>query len=440
MAQATDPDARRSAPASAAGQAPVMTERRVALIGGLMVAIGPISMALYTPAMTEIMRAFGTTEAAVKMTLTLYFGGFACAQLIAGPLSDALGRRPVTFAFMGVYCLASLAALAAPSVEALMVARFLQGIGASAGVAISRAIVRDLFTGERSSRIMNLVGIILALGPALAPTIGGLLLIAAGWRSIFVAMAVFGAVVVAVTGLAMRETVPADRARLRFGSLWASYRELLGSRHFLACSGVVAGSIGALYAQATFLPFILMQRVGLSPAEFGLSMLFQSGSFFAGSLLVRALMRRVSAYGLVAPGLGLIALGSLGVLTLLVRPPSLLHVMLPVAVYAAGIAFVMPAMTTAALAPFPRIAGAAAALMGFLQMGAGLVMGSLGALMGDPLLAMGTLIPLMGAFACLAYVDYRRHPQRAGPEPRRDAIAGLPVGRTLLPEEPPGPR
>ena len=154
MAQATDPDARRSAPASAAGQAPVMTERRVALIGGLMVAIGPISMALYTPAMTEIMRAFGTTEAAVKMTLTLYFGGFACAQLIAGPLSDALGRRPVTFAFMGVYCLASLAALAAPSVEALMVARFLQGIGASAGVAISRAIVRDLFTGERSSRIM----------------------------------------------------------------------------------------------------------------------------------------------------------------------------------------------------------------------------------------------------------------------------------------------
>ncbi|HMR62006.1 MAG TPA: multidrug effflux MFS transporter [Amaricoccus sp.] len=440
MAQATDPDARRSAPASAAGHAPVMTERRVALIGGLMVAIGPISMALYTPAMTEIMRAFGTTEAAVKMTLTLYFGGFACAQLIAGPLSDALGRRPVTFAFLGVYCLASLAALAAPSVEALMVARFLQGIGASAGVAISRAIVRDLFTGERSSRIMNLIGIILALGPALAPTIGGLLLIAAGWRSIFVAMAAFGAVAVTVTGLAMRETAPADRARLRFAALWASYRELLGSRHFLACSGVVAGSIGALYAQATFLPFILMQRVGLSPAEFGLSMLFQSGSFFAGSLLVRALMRRVSAYGLVAPGLGLIALGSLGVLTLLVRPPTLLHVMLPVAVYAAGIAFVMPAMTTAALAPFPRIAGAAAALMGFLQMGAGLVMGSLGALMGDPLLAMGTLIPLMGAFACLAYADHRRHPQRAGPEPRGDAIAGLPVGRTLLPEEPPDPR
>jgi DHA1 family bicyclomycin/chloramphenicol resistance-like MFS transporter len=169
-------------------------------------------------------------------------------------------------------------------------------------------------------------------------------------------------------------------------------------------------------------------------------MLFQSGSFFAGSLVVRSLMRRTSAYALVAPGLGLIALGSLGTLTLLVWPPSLLHVMLPVAVYAAGIAFVMPAMTTAALAPFPRIAGAAAALMGFLQMGAGLVVGSLGALMGDPLFAMGMLIPAIGAAACVAYLVYRRHPHLAEPEPRREAIAGLPVGRTLMPEDSSDPR
>ncbi len=427
---APDPHARRIAPA--------MSERRVALIGGLMVAIGPISMALYTPAMTEIVRAFGTTEAAVKMTLTLYFGGFACAQLIAGPLSDALGRRPVTFAFMGVYCLASFFALAAPTIEALMAARFLQGIGASAGIAISRAVVRDLFTGERSSKIMNLIGIILALGPALAPTVGGLLLVSAGWRSIFVAMAVFGAVVVAVTALAMRETVVADRSRLSFTALGGSYRLLLGSRHFLACSGVVAGAIGALYAQATFLPFILMDRVGLSPAEFGLSMLFQSGSFFVGSLIVRSLMRRTSAYALVPPKLGLIALGSLGALTLLLWPPSLLHVMLPVAVYAAGIAFVMPAMTTAALAPFPYIAGAAAALTGFLQMGAELVVGSIGAAMGDPVLAMGTLIPAMGAAACIAYLVYRSQSHPAEPEPRRDAVAGLPVGRSLMPETPDG--
>ena len=161
-----------------------------------MTAIGPVSMAIYTPAMPEIVRALGTSEAMVKLTLTLYFGGFAAGQLVAGPLSDALGRRAVTFGFMGVYCLASLAGLMAQDVGMLMAARFVQGVGASAGIAISRALVRDLFQGERSARIMNLIGIILAAGPAVAPTVGGLLLVAAGWRSVFVAMVGFGLAVV----------------------------------------------------------------------------------------------------------------------------------------------------------------------------------------------------------------------------------------------------
>ncbi len=414
---------------------PLMSERRVSLIGGLLTAIGPISMALYTPAMTEVVRAFDSTEALVKLTLTLYFGGFACAQLVAGPLSDALGRRPVTFAFMAIYCAASLVALMAPNVQVLMAARFVQGVGASAGVAISRAIVRDLFQGERSSRIMNLIGIILAVGPAAAPTIGGLVLASAGWRAIFLVMVGFGVAVVLVTALALRETVVPDRARLHPAALVASYREVLGNRHFLTAAGIVSGVVGALFAQATFLPFILMDRVGLTPTQFGLGMLFQSGTFLAGSLVFRALLPRVSAYRLVGPGLGFVALGSLGVALLLLWEPSFLRVMVPVAFHAAGIAFVMPAMTTAALAPFPKIAGAASSMMGFLQMGSGLVVGSLGALIGDPVLAMGALIPLMGTGACLLYLGYRRHPRLAEPEPR-PAIAGLPAGRSMMPETP----
>jgi MFS transporter, DHA1 family, multidrug resistance protein len=387
---------------------PLMSERRVGLIGALLVAIGPVSMALYTPAMPEVVRAFGTTEALVKLSLTLYFGGFACAQLVAGPLSDALGRRPVTFAFMGLYCLGSLGALVAPTIETLIAARVLQGVGASAGIAISRAIVRDQFTGERSSRIMNLIGIILALGPALAPTIGGLMLIAAGWRSVFLVMAGFGVAVVLVTAFGLKETVTPDRSGLRPRSLASAYGTLLGSREFLGAAGVIAGALGALYAQSTFLPFILMNRIGLSPAAFGLTMLIQSGSFFAGSLATRYLMKRAPADRLVAPGLGFIAAGSLGILLLLLWEPSLLRVMIPVGIYTCGIAFVMPAMSTAALAPFPRIAGAASSMMGFLQMGAGLLVGTLGAVMGDPVVAMGALIPLMGAFACAAFWAHGR--------------------------------
>ncbi len=405
---------------------PLMSSRRVSVIGALLVAIGPVSMAIYTPAMTEIVQAFGVTESAVKMTLTLYFGGFALAQLIAGPLSDALGRRPIIITFMGIYCAASLFALFAPTIEALMAARFFQGVGASAGVAISRALVRDLFKGEESSRIMNLIGIILALGPALAPTLGGLLLSWSGWRSTFVAMLFMGLAIIATAIFALRETVVADRSRLNIRSLGGTYLMLLRHRHFMATAMVMSGALGALYAQATFLPFILMDTIGLTPAQFGLGMLMQSGFFFASSLTVRFLMRRVPAYRLVAPGLGFILLGSLGTLTLAFGALGFLHVMIPVAVYAIGIAFIMPAMSTAALAPFGREAGSAASMMGFLQMGSGLLIGSLGAMMGDATLAMALLIPLMGATACVAYLIHRSHPHLTEPEPR----VLIPVPRT----------
>ena len=336
---------------------------------------------------------------------------------------------------MGIYCAGSLFALWAPSVHALMLARFVQGIGASAGVAISRAVVRDLFQGQQSSRIMNLIGIILAVGPAAAPTIGGLVLMTAGWRAIFVVMAGFGIVVAVVTAVWLRETIEPDLSRLKPRALAAAYGEVLASRHFLVTAGIVAGAVGALYAQATFLPFVLMERVGLTPAAFGVGMLFQTGSYLLGSLVFRALMNRTGAYRLVGPGLVFIAIGSVGNALLLVWEPSFLRVMVPVGFFAFGIAFVMPAMTTAALAPFPRIAGAAASMMGFLQMGSGLAVGSFGAFLGNPVLAMGSLIPLMGLTACLLYRVYRRHPHLAEPEPL-PAVAGLPVGRTMMPETP----
>jgi DHA1 family bicyclomycin/chloramphenicol resistance-like MFS transporter len=412
---------------------PLMTERRVSLIGALLVAIGPVSMALYTPAMTELVRAFGSTEAVIKLTLTLYFGGFACAQLIAGPLSDALGRRPVTIGFLGLYCAASVLAMLAPTVETLIIARFAQGVGASVGVAISRALVRDLFTDEQSSRVMNLIGIILALGPALAPTLGGLMLLVFGWRSLFVLMTLIGFGSIAVIYFYLKETVERDLSRLNLPELGRSYRMLLGNRQFLTAAGVIGGALGSIYAQATFLPFILIDAVGLSPQQFGLAMLAQSGSFFAASLMVRSLMKKLSATRLVPVGLVFIAIGSLGTASLMIWPPSFLHVMIPVAIYAFGIAFVMPAMSTAALAPFKREAGAAAAMLGFIQMGSGLLVGTVGALMGDAVFAMALLIPMMGAAACGSYLLYRRTDIVMPPPTEQKATGGGPLPERTSP-------
>lgn len=391
---------------------PIMSERRVSLIGGLLVAIGPISLALFTPAMPEIVQAFGTTEAAVKMTLSLYFGGFAFAQLVCGPLSDGFGRRPITLAFMAIYLAASVVALIAPNIETLVVARFLQGVGAAVGVSVSRAVVRDVFTHERSARIMNMIGILLALGPAIAPTLGGLTMEFFGWHAIFIVMVLLGIVVMLVTVFALRETVTRDLSRIRPRALVTSYGSLFHGPYFILCCLVIAGTTGAIYTQATVLAFILMERVGLTPTQFGIGMLMQTASFMAGAIATRRLMRHHGAARLVPVGLVFVAIGSILLAVLLrMHEPTFLLVMGPVGVYAFGIAMVTPAMMTAGLAPFPRNAGAASAMMGFFQMGAGLVGGTASAMIGDPVTALATVIPIMGLIATLSWLTWRRLPE-----------------------------
>ncbi len=391
---------------------PSMSERRVALIGAVLVAIGPSSMALFTPAMPEIVRAFGTTDQMVKLTLTFYFAGFAFAQLICGPLSDGWGRRPVTITFMGIYCGASAIALVAPNIETLVFARFMQGVGAAAGVAISRAVVRDLFTRDQSARIMNLIGMILAVAPAVAPTLGGLTMELFGWHAIFVLMFAAGAGIAITVYVSLRETVTRDLSRIQPKALIRSYSTLLKSRYFLYSAIVVGGTTGALYAQATALPFILMNRVGMTPSQFGFGMLMQSGSYFVGNLVVRALMKRMHAHALVPIGLCGTAIGITSLFFMLhIYEPSYLSVMVPIGISTFGMAFIMPAMTTASLAPFPQIAGAASAMAGFFQMGSGMLGGLIIALMPSPVTGLATIIPIMGVISIVAWFLWRRLPE-----------------------------
>ena len=196
-----------------------MSERRTSILGALLATLGPISMAIYTPAMPELVTAFTTSDSVIKMTLSVYFGGFSIAQLLSGPMSDAFGRRSATLFFVGVYVLGSLMAAVAPGVEWLLAGRLIQGIGASVGITVARAIVRDQFVGAEASRIMNLIGIMLAIGPATAPTLGGLSLAAFGWQSIFFLLIGFGLLVCLSVFVFMRETTVPDRSRARPGSL-----------------------------------------------------------------------------------------------------------------------------------------------------------------------------------------------------------------------------
>ncbi|CAN7230609.1 multidrug effflux MFS transporter [Ensifer sp. ENS07] len=387
-----------------------MSERRTSIIGAFLVALGPVSMALYTPAMPELVRAFSSSEAAIKMTLSLYFAGFAFAQLVSGTLSDVIGRRRATLIFMAIYLVGSLMAAFAPSVAVLLAGRLVQGIGASVGMTVARAIVRDQFTGTEAARIMNMIGMMLALGPAVSPTLGGLALGLFGWQSIFFLMVGFAAMACLTVQFFMAETATPDPAKGHLKPILAAYRRLVSDSRFVSSTLVIGGAVGALYAWATMLPFVLINAVGLTPTEFGVGMLMQSGLFFSGTVVVRLLMRRFTPQALVPAGLVFIGAASLALAyTMHILQPSFLSVMLPIGIYAFGIAFVMPYMMTAAMAPFPDIAGTASAVMGFVQMGSGLLGGAIAAAVGAPVLALGTIIPCFGLVCILSYVWYSRN-------------------------------
>lgn len=381
--------------------APALSATRTVLIGGMLTALASMSMALYTPAMPTLVAAFGTTMAMVKTSLTAFFAGFALSQLVCGPVSDAFGRRFAALLFLALYTLGSVGALFAETIETLIAARALQGVGAAIGVGVSRAVVRDLFTGEEAARILATIGIVLSIGPAISPTLGGFLLALFGWRAVFVVMALCGITALVVVFTALPETNrDRDPAKARPDRVIATYAMLTRDRRFLLPVLSIGFSVGAIFTLGTLLPFVLIERVGLTPATFGVGMLAQTLSYLSGGVVARALIPRVGAERLILPGLILGFLGACGTLLLgRVFAPSYPAVMIPVGAFAFSISLVIPGLTTRAMALHPRNAGSASSLLGFVQMGAGFLGGVAATVFADPVVGLGVVFPTMLAVA-----------------------------------------
>ena len=384
----------------------VLDEGRTSFISALMIALGPLSLALYTPALPTLVATFATTQEAVKLSLTVYFLGFCLAQLLCGPLSDAYGRRPVALVFFSIYFVGSLVALFAPTIHVLQVGRALQGVGAAAGVSTSRAIVRDLFVGQTSARIMNRIGLLVGLVPAFSPAIGSVLLTFADWRSIFVLMFAYAVAVVGGVYFLMPETNKAiDPTLIRPSRILGAYVALLTDRRFVAPATLMGLVLGGLYTLPSLLPFVLIERLGLTPIQYALVMVLQTGALLCGNLLVGRLLRRINARRLVPIGIVLIVVAGMGFAAQrLSTTPHILSFVIPGAVWVFGLPFVTPGTMTSALSDFPKIAGAASALIGFMQMGGGFLGSALAAAaFADPIAAVNTLLPVISFLAGLSY-------------------------------------
>jgi DHA1 family bicyclomycin/chloramphenicol resistance-like MFS transporter len=383
-----------------------MSPTRTALLGALIVALGPISLALYTPAMPTLVEAFATDPATVKLTITLYFLGFAFAQLVCGPLSDAYGRKPVALSFFLIYLVGSVVAVFAPTITWLLVARALQGIGAAAGVATARAVVRDQYIGQASARIMNLIGLIFAIGPAVSPSLGALLLRTLGWHSIFVSMVIYGLVVVAVTIFAVSETNPnINPAAARPRNILRNYAALARDREFMRFSLILSFAFGGLYTLPALLPFVLIGMVGLTPTQYGLATLIQTAAYASGNLVTMQLLRRTEAVRLIPFGIAIFVTAAM-ILAIGLRlfPPGLMTIIGPTALWAFGSAWIVPGATTGALANAGSRAGAASAFMGFLQIGGGLAGTLIAAMLfADAFQALINVLPLLAIAGAAGY-------------------------------------
>ena len=392
------------------------------VVGALLtalVALGQISTSIYVPSMPAIVHDLMTTPDRVNLTLSGFLAGFAVCQLVFGPLSDRCGRRPTLLAGLGLYLGASVWCALAPSIGALIAARVLQGMAACVGPVLGRAIVRDVYGPDGTARAMAMIGAALAISPAVAPIIGGYLQVWFGWRAAFVFLSGVAVVVLAATFWLLAETNPArNPGHLGGPGLLATAAGLLSDRRYLGNTVAVGFIFAGLMAFTAGGPFVFIEVLGLSPQHYGMLAVFTVAGFLAGSLLTGRLTARMALEHLVLLGLVVAVAGALAMAVLAaLAMPSVVAVVTPMAVFTAGLGIVLPAGMAAAMAPFPRVAGSASALLGFLQMlMAALASVAVGALPHPSALPMATVIATTAVLALLGFVILVRPRRRPGPE------------------------
>jgi DHA1 family bicyclomycin/chloramphenicol resistance-like MFS transporter len=382
----------------------------------VLVALQAISTDLYLPALPSIVAAFGTDVARVQLTLSVFLAAFAMAQLVFGPLSDRFGRRPLLLLGTVLYVVASLACMAASSIEMLIACRFAQAVGACSGSVLGRAVIRDAYAPADAARVLAYVATAMAVAPALGPVAGGWLTVTFGWRATFAALAGFGAIAaLGVLVLVPETNRKRDPDALRVQVLLANYRELLGSRPFLSRAAVAAFAYSGIFAFISGSPYVLIEVVGLSPDRFGLCFGAAVLGWALGSFGGARLGHRLGLEGLLRWGTILTAAAGLtGLTAALAAAPSVAGVVLPMMVFMVGAGFASPTALALAIGPYPTRAGLASSLLGFLQLTTASLIGIAVGLGYDR-----SAVPMMTA---LALVGVGAFMARRGTEPGHESL------------------
>ena len=354
-----------------------LTPEMLVVLGALS-AFGPLSTDMYLPGLPAMARDLGASPSTAQLTLSGCLIGLAVGQLIAGPLSDAHGRRRPLLLGLAAYVVASALCAASPGIVPLLALRFVQGLAGAAGIAIARAVVRDRSEGVAAARAYAVLMVVTGLGPIVAPIAGGLLLHITDWRGIFVTLALIGVLILIAAAVLIPETL-APQARHRGGlpTTAAAIGVLLHDRRYVAHTLACALSFGTLMAYISASPFVLEQIHRLSAQSF--SLVFAANG--CGILIARQIgasnVGRIGPSAVMRGGLICQLAGATGVLCFILFDPSLAPLLVCLFVAVGSVGAIMPMATALAMQDHPERAGSASGLLGFTQFTLGSVVAPL---------------------------------------------------------------
>lgn len=368
-----------------------------------MTGLTALAIDMSLPAMPQLQHAFGASTASVQLTLSLFLLGFACGQLVSGPLSDRIGRRPVLLAGLGLFTVAGLLCAASPSLPLLVLFRCLQGMGASVGPVISRAVVRDRFASRQGAAVLSQITQIMIVAPLIAPTLGGHLLVHTGWPAIFLVLGGSGALLWLACWRWLPETghpAPQEAAR---PAVAAGFRGVLSHRASLRHTLTICFSHAGMFAYISGSPFVFIEVFGIARENFGYYFALTAVCLMLGATTNRMSLGRFSPSTLLRRGV-FVVFGAALLLLAAVRAGAggPISVVAPMMLYLFGLGLVQPNATSAAMAPHRNLAGVASSVIGSVQTLGGAVAGyCVGAFYDHTPLSLAATVAVLGTLTFL---------------------------------------
>jgi DHA1 family bicyclomycin/chloramphenicol resistance-like MFS transporter len=390
------------------------TSRAFIVLLGSLTGMTALSIDMSLPALPGLTTVLHLTADRAQLTLSLFLVGFALGQLIVGPASDRFGRRPVLLVGLLAFAFAGFGCALSPGIDALIACRFLQGMAASVGPVLGRAAVRDHFSAARAAQLLSSLIVVLAVAPLVAPILGGQLLHYGSWRSIFWTLGGAGLLLFVLVLVFFGESLRArDPRALEPRRLAHHVGAFLGNRASLVHALVIFCVFGAQFSYISGSPFVIIEVFGVAPERYGLFFGATALFLILGAGLNGRLVARLAPARLLRGGLATLMIAGIVLALAAVAGGGLAALLPPLLVFFAGLGFVTPNATAAALEPMPEMAGVASALLGVFQMVGGAAAGwAVSALYDRSARPMAFSVASLGTLAFVVHTVLRPRPTR----------------------------